>query len=114
MNLKSIAIIGLLIGSSIDAKELKQVPILSSTDFTHVEEVTKKGKSVLKVELTLSGAEKLNSINQKGLGEKIRLKVGKKMFHFKLNEKITGDKLILGPFSRSEALKIKKEINHYS
>lgn len=113
MNLKSIAIVGLLLGNSIEAREFKQFPILSTNDFTHAEEITQKGESVLKVDLTESGTNKLKELNILGLGKKIRFKVGNNIYRFKLRQKIIGDKLVIGPFSKSEAQKIQREINHY-
>jgi hypothetical protein len=114
MNLKSFVIAGMLLGSSLQAKELKQLPILEKNDFTHANELTQLGKSVLSVELTQSGEEKVKLMNQNGLGKKIRFKIGKNIYRFKLREKITGDKLIIGPFSHSEAMKIEREINYYN
>ncbi|MGZ3790352.1 MAG: hypothetical protein ACXVLQ_17600 [Bacteriovorax sp.] len=111
MNLKSIFIAGMLLGNSLQAKEFKRLPYLEKEDFTHAKEMTKQGKSVLSIELTPTGVEKVNTINQKGLGEKIRFKIGESVYRFKLREKIVGDQLVIGPFSRSRALKIEREIN---
>lgn len=113
MNLKSIVIAGILLGNTLQAKEVKQLPILEKSDFTHAQEITQLGKTVLSVELTHSGSEKMKTVNQNGLGKKIRFKIGKSVFRFKLREKITGDNLVIGPFSHSEALKIKRAINLY-
>lgn len=113
MNLKSIVIAGMLIGNTLQAKDVKQLPILEKNDFTHAQEITQQGKTVLSVELTPTGTEKMKTVNQKGPGKKIRFKIGKSVFRFKLREKITEDKLIIGPFSLSEAIKIKKTFNLY-
>lgn len=111
MNLKSIVIAGMLLGTSVSAKELRPLPILEKEDFTHAREIKRMGKSVLRVDLTPSGVDKITAISEKGLGEKIRFKIGKNIYHFKLNKKITDDQLLLGPFSSSQALKIEHEIN---
>lgn len=111
MNLKSIVITGMLLGNTLHAKELKQLPILEKNDFTHAQELTKLGKTVLSIYLTPTGVDKVKTLKQKGLGEKIRFKIGKTIYRFKLKEKIAGDEVIIGPFSRSEAIKIEREIN---
>ncbi len=111
MNLKSIVIAGMLLGNSLQANEHKALPILERDDFTSAQEITKHGKSVLSIELTPTGVEKIKAITQKGLGEKIRFKIGESFYRFKLKEKIIEDQIIIGPFSHSEALKIEREIN---
>lgn len=111
MSLKSIVIAGMLLGNSLQAKEQRSLPFLGKDDFTHAQEITKHGKSVLSIDLTPTGVEKIETINQKGLGEKIRFKIGENIYRFKLKEKIVGDQLVIGPFSHSEAMKIEREIN---
>ena len=111
MNLKSIVIAGMIMGNSLHARELKQIPILEKNDFSDAREITKMGKSVLSIDLTPSGILKLQTMNPKGLGDKIRLKIGKNIFRFKLKEQVAGEQVIIGPFSHSEAIKIKREIN---
>lgn len=106
MNLKSIVITGILLTNSVTAREVKDIPTLEKNDFTYAKEITKMGKSVLAIELTPSGVAKT-----KATKEKVRFKIGKNTYRFKLKEKRNEDQLILGPFSYSEAIKIKKEIN---
>lgn len=111
MNLKTIVITSLLLTNAAHAKGNKKSPIFEKSDFTHAEEINKNGQSVLSVDLTPEGLEKIASLNKNGVGKKIPFKINDKIFRFKLKEAIKGDQMIIGPFSFSEAKKIEKVIN---
>jgi hypothetical protein len=111
MKLKTILLTGMLMGNTLNASEVKTLPTFSETDFTHANEITKNGKTVLSVVLTNSGLEKVKDLNQNGVNKKIRFKIDGHVYRFKLREKIVADQLIIGPFSKNEAMRIKKEIN---
>lgn len=70
---------------------MKQLPFLEKDVFTHAQEITKMGKSILSIELNPTGVDKVKIINQKGMGEKNSFKIGENVYRYKLKEKINGD-----------------------
>lgn len=113
MNLKSLLIATILSSqtqtSSVFAHEVD--PILRSSDFTHAEEVARHGSSVLRLNLTQTGIDKIEILKQAQLKKKITFEVNGKFFAFKMRESILGDQIEVGPFSHKVARKIAEELS---
>lgn len=108
MNLKSLIIATLLSTSGqsngVSASEVD--PILRSTDFTHAEKINRHGSSVLRLNLTQTGIDKLEILKKIEARKKITFEVNGKFFAFKVRESTLSDQIEVGPFSHKEAVKI--------
>jgi len=113
MNLKSLIIATLITYESHAAGVLPSDidPILRSSDFTHAEEVTKQGTSILRLNLTQTGIDKIEILKKVQVKEKLTMEVKGKFYAFKLRESIVGDQIDIGPFSPKIAHKIAEELS---
>ncbi|MGZ3743966.1 MAG: hypothetical protein ACXWRE_09075 [Pseudobdellovibrionaceae bacterium] len=84
---------------------------LTKADFSHAEESIKDGKSLVELDLSQNGMEKVKHLNQSQVGKKVSLVLAGKEHSLTLRVPIADDKIQAGPFTHSEAQKIVDEIN---
>lgn len=108
MNLRSLIIATLISTSShsnsIMAHEVD--PILRSSDFTHAEKINRHGSSVLRLNLTQTGIDKIEILKKIEARKKLTFEVNGKFFAFKVRDLVREDQIEVGPFSHKEAVKI--------
>lgn len=107
MNLKSL-ILATLLSTTAQSEPLMAFeldPILRSSDFTHAEKISRHGSSVLRLNLTQTGINKLEILKQVEARKKVTFEVNGKFFAFKVRDALE-DQIEVGPFSHKEATKI--------
>lgn len=112
MNLKSL-IIATLISSQTQTSHLvthEVDPILRSSDFTDAEKVARHGSSVLRLNLTQTGIDKIEILKRAQVRKKITFEVNGKFYAFKMRKSVIGDQIEVGPFSHKVAQKIAEEL----
>jgi hypothetical protein len=109
MNLKSLIIATVLSSQAqVMAKDID--PILRSSDFTHAEEIAKQGASIVRLNLTQTGIDKIEQLSKVHVKDKITFEVNGKFFAFKLREPFKGDSIEVGPYSHKAAQKMVDEL----
>lgn len=79
-------------------------------DFTHAERVNRHGATTIKINLTQTGLDKLETMGKFTLPTKLTIEVKGKFYAFKTRSSVIGDEIEVGPFSHREAIKIAKEL----
>lgn len=108
MNLKSLILATLVSasGQSYGMMADDVDPILRSSDFTHAEKINRHGSSVLRLNLTQTGIDKIEILKKIEARKKLTFEVNGKFFAFKVRDLNRGDQIEVGPFGHKEAVKI--------
>jgi hypothetical protein len=84
---------------------------LTKSDFSHAEEFAKNNKSMVELDLSKTGKEKIKQLNKSYLGKEVVLKIGSYQQSLKFKVPIVGDKMEAGPFTHDEAQTIINDVN---
>lgn len=86
--------------------------VFRKSDYTHAERVNRHGATTIRLNLTQSGLDKIESLGAFTLPTKLTIEVQGKFYAFKTRSAtLAGDEIEVGPFSPREALKLAKELS---
>jgi hypothetical protein len=114
MNFKSLFIATVISSQTETAFTHETAPVndkvFRKNDYTHAERVNRHGATTIRLNLTQSGLDKIESMGSFTLPTKLTIEVKGKFYAFKTRSSLAADEIEVGPFSHREAIKLAKEL----